>query len=383
MDKIVNKGLRSASALEKALGEQIQRLLRGISWLEGVKAHHNPAPFHRAFDWLVEFKVPGGPTVELWIDCRAEPRPAQFPYVSMEREFEQQKTKLIRRRVFAAPNLSPRMREICETHGWAWYDLAGNCRITVPGVIHLERIGNAPVRRPQKPGANLSTREAGRVIRALLTPFYAGHRWTQHLIRQQIELHGSPKVSVGLVNKVVRHLLDEAFIEPLEDRGFRLADPLKLLFAWRDAYRFDQHQRRGYFTLLQGRQLRDALASLDAFTGGFAAYASFSAADFQAPHVRQPKTWLYVASHELERFAETVKAKPVDSGENLVVLVPADDGVFFHPDGGNSNEHHLRCTNLVQTYVDLWHSSGRGQEAAEALLNQRLIPIWKAAGLKI
>jgi hypothetical protein len=65
--------------------------------------------------------------------------------------------------------------------------------------------------------------------------------------------------------------------------GFRLRDPLKLLFAWRDAYRFDRHERRGYFTLLQGNKLRDALANLDLETGGFTAYAAFSAADFQAP----------------------------------------------------------------------------------------------------
>jgi hypothetical protein len=106
--------------------------------------------------------------------------------------------------------------------------------------------------------------------------------------------HCQPNVSLGLVNKVVRHLRDEAFIEMREDGGFQLRDPLKLLFAWRDLYRFDRHERRGYFTLLKGKKLQDALAGLDLRTGGFAAYAAFSAAEFQAPHVRQPKTWLYV-----------------------------------------------------------------------------------------
>src|SRR3979409_175322 len=77
-------------------------------------------------------------------------------------------------------------------------------------------------------------------------------------------------------------------------RRLSLRDPLKLLCAWRDAYRFDRHERRGYFTLLQGKKLRDALSNLDLETGGFTAYAAFSAADFQAPHVRQLKTWIYV-----------------------------------------------------------------------------------------
>ena len=368
----------SAVALEKALADKLRELLGGIPWLAGVQVERNPAEFQRAFDLLAWFQAPKGPKIELWVDCRAEPRPSQFPYVALEREFAEEATKQIRVRVFAAPHISARLAEICESHGWSWFDLAGNCWISVPGVLHLEHTGNEPVHVPPRPAANLGTREAGRVVRSLLTPFYAGHEWTQ----RSMQMNCQPEVSLGLVNKVVRHLRDESFIEPLPNGGFRLSDPLKLLFAWRDAYRFDQHERHGYFTLLQGRQLREALAALDGFTGGFAAYAAFSAAEIHAPHVRQPKTWLFVANRELDRFAEMVQAKPVDSGENVVVLAPSDDGVFFHADGGHGDEHRLRCTNPVQTYVDLWHCGGRGREAAEAVLEQQLKPAWRAIGRK-
>ena len=71
----------------------------------------------------------------------------------------------------------------------------------------------------------------------------------------------------------------------------------------------------------------------------------------------------------------------MNSGENVVVLIPDDDGVFFLGEGGRMGEHRLRCTNTVQTYVDLCHCGGRGEEAAEALLNQRLKPEWKRRGL--
>jgi len=172
-----------------------------------------------------------------------------------------------------------------------------------------------------------------------------------------------PDPSLGLVNKVVRYLRDEAFIEETADDGFRLRDPVKLLFAWRDAYRFERHERRGYFTLLQGKKLREALAQLGSETGGYAAYASFSAADLQAPHVRQPKTWLYVRENEVSKFEEQVEAKRVDSGENLVVLIPDDDGVFYLGDGGTMGDNRMSCTNAVQTYVDLYHSGGRGEES--------------------
>jgi hypothetical protein len=71
----------------------------------------------------------------------------------------------------------------------------------------------------------------------------------------------------------------------------------------------------------------------------------------------------------------------VDSGENLVVLIPDDDGVFYLPEHPVAGERRLICTNAVQTYVDLSKSGGRGEEAADALLEQRLKPEWKRAGL--
>ena len=147
------------------------------------------------------------------------------------------------------------------------------------------------------------------------------------------------------MNKVVRHLREEAFIAALPDGGFQLRDPLKLLFAWRDVYRFDRHQRRDYFTLLQGNRLRDALYKLDLKAGGFAAYAAFSAADVQAPHVRQPKTWLYVDEECIKSFEEFTESKRVESGENLILLIPDDAGVFYSPDGGSVGDGRMASTN--------------------------------------
>jgi Transcriptional regulator, AbiEi antitoxin, Type IV TA system len=372
----VNTPRHSGAAVEKALAGKLQELLHTVPGIFNWTVVTNPAPFNRAFDLLARGKSPHGPVIELWVDCRTEPRPSQFPYVAIEREFDKDSTKLIRARVFGAPYISPRMAEICESHHWSWFDLAGNCKITVPTLLHIERRGHKPVHQTPRPIANLSTAAAGRVIRALLAPENAGLRWTQ----RHMQIECQPNVSLGLVNKVVRHLVDQAFVELGQDSGFRLRDPLKLLFAWRDAYRFDRHERYGYFTLLKGQELRHALASLSAQTS-FAVYAAFSAAEFQAPHVRQAKTWLYVREKEIPKFARLVEAKPVESGENLIVLIPDDEGIFFMPDG--SSERRMRCTNAVQTYVDLWHAGGRGKEAAEAVLEQRLKPQWKDKGWKV
>jgi hypothetical protein len=379
MTNIVNTSGGSSAALEKALAAKLLELLDSVDWLEHGPIQHDPSMNDRGFDLRVELHVRERSKVQLRIQCKAEPRPSQFPSVFVATEAKNSPVT-----VLAAPFISPRMAELCKQHGWSWFDLAGNCSLDVPGLLHLQRTGNAPVHKRPRPTANLSTPEAGRVIRALLHPEHAGMRWTQHYMAEHFgELKRPiPEPSMGLVNKVVRYLREEAFIEELPKGGFKVRDPLKLLFAWRDAYRFDRHGRRNYFTLLKGNKLRDALASFGAHVGGFAAYAAFSAAEFQAPHVRQSKTWLYVMEQGIHMFEEAVEAKPVDSGENLLALIPDDEGVFYMGDGGKMSENRLACTNEVQTYVDLYHCGGRGEEAAEALLEQRLQPAWKVEAQK-
>jgi hypothetical protein len=364
----VNKTQYSSPALERAAEDKLRELLGGVSWLKGWVVERHPSPHEKGFGLRAKVPNPGRKPIELWIQCKSAPRPSMFPYVFVAKEKDPQPVL-----VFTAPYISPNMAQICEENGWSWFDLGGNCRLDVPGVLRLERKGNESIHEPPRPTANLSTPESARVIRALLVPDNVGRRWMQ----RDLQLHCQPNVSLGLVNKVIRHLREEAYIESGAE-GFQVRDPLKLLLAWRDAYRFDRHQQRRCFTLMKGPELKRALASLESITGGHAAYCAFSAADYQAPHVRQPRTWLFIGAEWEAECAGELGAKSVDSGENLLVMVPNDLGVFY---GQESAGGHFVCTNPVQTYVDLWHCGGRGQEAAEALLEQRLKPEWKSRGL--
>lgn len=373
----MNDSRLTPAALEKALAEKLRQLLAGVAWLKGWEVEREPIEADKGFDLKATLPMSDGNRAELWVVCKANPRPYQFPYIRANDHPAPQGKRLNRVWVFAAPFMSPRMAQLCREHRWSWFDLAGNCYLSVPNAFQLERTGQQRVHAPPKAGANLSTPEAARILRALLATDNAGRKWTQ----RDLQLHAQPNVSIGLVNKVVRHLRDEAMLEEVEDGGFKLRDPLGLLAAWREAYRFDRHQRRSYFTLLQGRRLQEALAKLESLTGGHATYAAFSAAEFQAPHVRQPKTWLFIGAEWEDKFRDVAEAKPVDSGENLVVLIPEDNGVFYLQEGGTMGDRRLSCTNPVQTYVDLCHCGGRGEEAAEALLEQNLKRAWKTRGL--
>jgi hypothetical protein len=373
---IVNIKTSDGSALERDLANALRGILAGISWLRGSTVE---AAGHGRPDWDLKasWPVAGGTRAVLCVECKLNFQPSQFALLANQPPCGSGRHETSAR-VLAMPRVSPRMAALCQQNGWSWFDLAGNCRLDVPGVLLIERSGNEAVRPAnERASANLSSPEAGRVVRALLAPENAGRRWTQRaMVAHFAELTPPiPAPSLALVNKVIQHLREQAFVEPLPDRGFALRDSEGLLREWSAAYRFDRHSRQRYFTLLHGRTLQDKLRALDPHASGRLAFAAFSAADVQAANVRQPRTWLYVAPGAMREFEAAIEAKPVDSGENLVVLVPEDRAVFYRLEAHKSR---LACTNPVQTYVDLIHVGGRGAEAAEALLEQRLKPAWAA-----
>jgi hypothetical protein len=359
--------------LRRVFRTVLLRILHDAAWPSEWSAEAASSDW----DFTVSRSGRGAEKVRFCVKCKtAAFRPSQFPSVGDPSCPGGKGIASVR--VLAVPQVSARMADLLRQHRWSWYDLDGNCRLEVPGVLLVERSGRKSARPALRSVASLSTPEAARVVRALLAPENANKRWTQReIVGHFADLAPAvPAPSLALVNKVVQHLRDQAFIEPLLNRGFRVSDFDGLLQAWKQAYRFDRQVRRPYFTLLQGRALQEKLRSLATEGSRRLAYALFSAADIQAPTVRQPRTWLYVSPDSEQDFASALDAKLVDSGENLVVLLPDDAGVFYRVDVGASR---APCTNPVQTYVDLARAGGRGEEAAEAILSQRLKPAWAGA----
>lgn len=374
MTLAVNVQELSGVALERRLADALKALLDEVSWLQGWRVEAG------RLDWdlMACGPVPHGGAGSMCIECKGVNfRPDQL--FGLAGRICQRGGDGPTAKVLAMPRVSDRMAEVCEHLGWSWYDLAGNCRLEIPGLLLVERTGRKPVPLPSRRGANLSTPKASQVIRALLVPENAGRRWTQremagHFV-DLVPYIGSP--SLALVNKIVQYLREQAFIEPLPGRGFRVIDHEGLLRAWVRAYRADRTLRRPYFTLLKGLALDERLRDLDPGGNGRLAYALYSAADRQAPVVRQPRRWLYVSPEFESEVASALEAKLVDSGENVVVLIPEDPGVFY---GVEKGDDRVPRTNAVQTYVDLVDAGGRGEEAAEAILVQRLRPAWEGAG---
>jgi len=65
-------------------------------------------------------------------------------------------------------------------------------------------------------------------------------------------------------------------------------------------------------------------------------------------------------------WIELLRLQPVETGGNVSIVVPYDEGVFY-----SVNEvGKLKIVSKVQLYVDLFNYPARGQEAAEAILKE-------------
>ena len=372
VNTVLVEDIASEAALERRLADTLRGLLSAPGWLDGWRVERAASG---PWDLTASGPLPAGGKAQLCDEVKQHLVPSQFPSL-LDRSCGSPRHPSTR--VLAMVGVSPRLAALCREHGWSWFDLAGNCRLEIPGTLLIERAGHIRVRLKSAREVSLGSDEAGLVVRALLAPQHAGRRWTQRGVVAHFAdlpmLMVQP--SLSLVNKVVQHLRNEAFLEAFPAGGFRVRDPEGLLKAWNLDYRTSGYARRRWFTLLRGRELSERLRTFNAAheTPGCALLAGFSAAEILAPAVRQPLTWLMVGPFEESGLREALEAKVVDSGENVVALVPEHPGPFYWPDADN----HPPCTNAVQTYVDLRHLGGRGEEAAEALLEQRLRPAWKA-----
>jgi hypothetical protein len=157
----------------------------------------------------------------------------------------------------------------------------------------------------------------------------------------------------------------------VSDNGLFLSEPGALLDEWRAVYEAPAGKHATFYTTLHGSGFEEvARRALLADGGiGLAAFASFSAAQWLAPFGRTGTHYFYASDAGLERLRSALKLSPISKGENVLVTVLKDSGLFrdtVEPAPG------AICTSPVQTYLDLAMAGERGREAAEHLRHERL-----------
>ena len=262
--------------------------------------------------------------------------------------------------VLASTFLSPRVRQLCREHGVGYVDLAGNCYLQFDD-LYLERaVEKNPSPRRGRP-SSLFSPVSTRIVRALLEE--PRRRWTLS------ELAETCRVSLGQTSNVCRRLIAESYGERT-DRGVRLVRPGDLLDAWRAAGPMTSAQAAYYSFERDPDRLLRRVAEIAAARRWRYAVTSFAAAARVAPFVRGVGVaqWYIDSPHAIDEWVAALDLRPVESGPNVMLVTPYDEGVFYRAKrvGG------VMLVGHVQLYLDLCQERARGVEQAEFLRKERI-----------
>jgi len=263
--------------------------------------------------------------------------------------------------ILVAPFISPRAAEICSEEKIGYVDLSGNCRLSF-GQIYIERKGEPNLFAKKRDLRSLYSPKAERVLRVLLVNPHGF--WKLQKLAEEAE------VSIGQVSKVKKILTDQEWIEP-EPGRIQLIKPIELLSDWAANYDSKRNVVRDFYTLKKTSEFEADLAEVCGQRGIEYALTGFSAAARLAPAVRYQRAMAYVNLPQ-EDLASLLGLKEVTSGANVSLLRPYDEGVFY---GGRAVDE-ARIASPVQVYLDLISIKGRGEEAAQVILDEVIRPLW-------
>jgi hypothetical protein len=263
--------------------------------------------------------------------------------------------------VFIAPYVSPAAAQICKSRGIGYIDLSGNCRFCF-GNIFIELDGRPNKFAEKRDLRTLYSPKASRVLRVLLAA--PRKPWTV------VKLAKKAEVSLGLVSYVSRLLVDREWVVR-QRGGISLTQPETLLSEWSANYSFQRSQAFDYYSILSVSKAEAELAHVCLKRQVRFALTAFSSAARMAPMVRYQRVFAYVDG-ELQEVAKELRLKEVSSGPNVTLLQPYDAGVFLDAQPLDD----VYAVSAIQTYLDLASLKGRGEEAAQAVLEGVIRPQW-------
>jgi hypothetical protein len=263
--------------------------------------------------------------------------------------------------VFAAPYISPEAAAICTGEGIGYLDFAGNCFLSF-GQVHIERTGNANPFTDNRDLRSLYSPKASRILRVLL--LNPKTVWRVQFLAKEAG------VSIGLVSKVKKLLADREWIRT-EAEGLILASPEAVLREWAANYSYGKSEIRDFYSLKSVPEIEAQIAEVASREVIRYALTGFSGADRLAPFTRYHKVTAYVEETDKD-LTSLLNLKKVATGANVSLVIPYDEGVFY----GSQDCAGTQVVSPVQVYLDLLGSPGRGEEAAQEILEKAIRPSW-------
>jgi len=263
--------------------------------------------------------------------------------------------------VFIAPYISSGAAKLCLEEGIGYVDLAGNCHISFE-TIYIHKEGKANPFTRKRYLRSLFSPKAERVLRVLLSTGLK--EWKVE------ELAFEAQVSFGQVANVKRLLAEQEWIDA-KAIGFSIVKPFDLIEEWSQNYRFNRNKVWDFYSLLSSTDFEYKLADLFQQERIPYGLTGFSGSARYAPTVRHQRVMAYVQD-DIERWFDLLAIKPVDSGANVTIMKPYDEGVLY----GNQDFEGIAVVSPIQNYLDLCSLKGRGEEAAQALFDKVIKNIW-------
>lgn len=261
--------------------------------------------------------------------------------------------------ILMAPYISESSAEALREKKYGYMDLSGNCYISAKHIfIYVTGKQNKYVEvRTKKNYFSKSASAASEIMRTILNDY----RKIWH-VKELAQMTGK---AIGTVSNVKAFLYDHAWIRE-QDGGFLLCNPREMLCHWAKDYEKKDARCLEYYSLDSVADVERAIGKWNASHGAAAVLGSFSAAARYAPTVRYQKVYVYVEQQDLEEFVKDLELEPVSVGGNVVLIIPHDETPCMFA----RKIHGDLVTSPVQTVLDLRNSSGRGEEAADAVMQK-------------
>ena len=261
--------------------------------------------------------------------------------------------------IFIAPYVSEESAELLKANGINYMDLSGNCFVTVDA-IYISVQGKPNQYIPKRSNKNIfakSSVKSSAILRTMLNePF---REW------QVQELLKLTDTSLGMISNVKNHLLVNNWAELINGR-FRLKNIQDMMWEWAKVYNLKIDETEEYYSLDSVADFEQHISDWNKRHGASVVLGSFSAAARYAPTVRYNKVYVYAEIQDKQELIKDLELKKVEQGGNVVICTLYDNMTTMFSREINGS----KVTSPVQTILDLLSHAGRGEEAAESIIQK-------------
>ena len=270
--------------------------------------------------------------------------------------------------VVVSDYISPRSAEILNKENVSYFDLVGNCRLCFAN-IYIEKEGKKSKAVEKRGIKSLFGLKSSRMLRLML----------KNPVRlwQVKELAARTELSFGQVSNIRRALLDQNYAIESEAGGFCINQPAALLSEWKNHYKKSAVTSvSGFYSLLSPADrlaaVREAIVKADDNNARIM-LSGLSAARWQAPFSKSISETFYADKEGQKILEKYLMLERVNVGPNIIIEEPKDPFIFKEATGCAPG---LKCTDEIQTYLDLYISGEREREVAEHIESQLLSERW-------